>query len=281
MQLNPHYGQGPAVTFDGPLDDQREPLIRQRRRMADALATLTDEQWRSPSRCDEWSVHDVVSHLIGTNEFWTVSIASGLAGTPTTYLANFDPVATPPLMVEPMRALSPAAVLEKFVATNEALFQLVEALDDAGWSMTAESPAGHVSIRLLAHHALWDGWVHERDVFLPIGISPDEVRDEVVSCLRYVAAVGPVLALSCDAQRSGALAIEATDPDELVVVEVDEAVSVHRGPAPADATRLRGQAAALVDMLTFRTPFDQAIPEDRRWLFDGLATVFDTAVEHV
>ncbi len=172
-------------------------------------------------------------------------------------------------------------MLEKFVETNDALFELVDALDDAGWAMTAESPAGHVSIRLLAHHALWDAWIHERDVFLPIGVVPEEAPDEVVSCLRYAAAVGPVLALSNDAHRKGALAIEASDPDELVVVEVDDGVSVHRGPAPDDPTLLRGHAAALVDMLTFRTPFDQSIPEERRWLFDGLATVFDTTVEHV
>src|SRR3954470_5789469 len=242
MQLNPHYGEGPAVTFDGPLDDQREPLLRQRRRMAETLATLTEEQCLSPSRCDGWTVHDVVSHLVGTNEFWTLSIAAGLSGSPTTYLASFDPVATPPLMIEPMRSLAPAALLDKFVTTNDALFDLVATLDDAAWSTTAESPAGHVSIRLLAQHALWDAWVHERDCFLPIGITPEQVRDEVVSCLRYGAAVGPVLAWSGDGDRSGVLAIEATDPDELVVVEVDEAVSVHRGPAPADATRLRGQA---------------------------------------
>jgi len=281
MQLTPQYGRGPAVTFDGAIDDQREPLVRQRQRMADALATLTAAQWASPSRCEGWSVQDVVSHLIGTNEFWSLSIAQGLAGAPTEYLASFDPVATPPLMVEPMRSLQPSEVLDKFVATNEALFAIVNELDDDGWVTRAESPAGHVQIRLLAYHALWDGWIHERDVLLPLGIAPVEEADEVVSSLRYVAAVAPVFAFSVDAARTGALAIEASDPDAVVVVEVGDGVSVHGGPAPAGATVLRGPAAALVDMLTFRRPFDQEIPEDRRWLFDGLATVFDTAIEHV
>ena len=30
-----------------------------------------------------------------------------------------------------------------------------------------------------------------------------------------------------------------------------------------------------------KAPFEQPIPDERRWLFDGLATVFDATVEHV
>ena len=29
-------------------------------------------------------------------------------------------------------------------------------------------------MRLLASHALWDGWVHERDIALPLGLTPPE-----------------------------------------------------------------------------------------------------------
>jgi hypothetical protein len=34
-------------------------------------------------------------------------------------------------------------------------------------------------------------------------------------------------------------------------------------------------------MLSIRAPLDQAVPEDRRWLLDGLATVFDARIAHV
>ncbi len=35
----------------------------QRRRTADVLEMLTDEQWRHPSLCDGWTVRDVAAHL--------------------------------------------------------------------------------------------------------------------------------------------------------------------------------------------------------------------------
>ena len=35
----------------------------QRRRTADLIETLTDEQWRYPSLCDGWTVADVAAHL--------------------------------------------------------------------------------------------------------------------------------------------------------------------------------------------------------------------------
>ena len=35
-----------------------------------------------------------------------------------------------------------------------------------------------MSVRLLAHHALWDAWVHERDIALPLGRTPDVEPDD-------------------------------------------------------------------------------------------------------
>ena len=108
-----------------------------------------------------------------------------------------------------------------------------------------------------------------------------EEPDEIVSCLRYVAAVAPVLAFSSDPTRRGALAIDATEPDVGLVIEVGTTVVVRSGTAPSDALRLTGRAVDLVDMLSIRTPLDQPVPPERRWLIEGLATVFDTEVEPV
>lgn len=247
--------------------------------MGHALGDLTDEQWRSPSRCDGWSVQDVVAHLIGTNTFWAASIEAGVMGSPTRYLASFDPVATPAQMVEPMRSMTAADTLQQFLDTNNVLCAVIESLNDCDWSKVAESPPGHVPIRLVAHHALWDSWVHERDILVPLGIAPAEEGDELISCLRYVAALGPALGLSAESGRSGALLIEATEPDARVVVDVNTTVHVHDGPAPSGATRLRGRAVDLIDMLSIRAPLDPPVSEQDRWLFSGLATVFDAAID--
>src|SRR4051812_29978797 len=99
MQLTPRYGDDAVLRLGARIDDPVGPMVRQRERLAAILAGLDDEQWATPSRCAGWSVQDVVSHLVTTNQFWTISILSGLKGEPTQYLATFDPVATPAQMV--------------------------------------------------------------------------------------------------------------------------------------------------------------------------------------
>jgi uncharacterized protein (TIGR03083 family) len=184
MKVSPRYDGPPILSMEGEIDDQRAPMMRQRTRLAATLADLTDQQWGSASRCDGWTVQDVVAHLVGVNSFWRASVSAGLAGAPTRMLEGFDPAATPPLLIAPMRALAPAEVLEQFVASNDGLLDAIAALDGPGWSMLAETPAGHVPMRLLAQHALWDSWVHERDLALPLGLTPPLESDEQLSALR-------------------------------------------------------------------------------------------------
>jgi uncharacterized protein (TIGR03083 family) len=287
MQLTPRYDGTTFLTIEGAPDDQREPLIRQRRRLQHALDGLRDDQWATPSRCDGWTVQDVISHLVTVNQFWSLSIGLGVAGTPTQFLATFDPVATPAQLVEAARDTAPAETLEQFAASNEALFDAIASLDEAGWNALAEAPPGHITVRLLAHHALWDGWVHERDVLLPLGVAPDEEPDEVISCLRYAAALGPTFALAPAGStrdnapqpaRRGSLVVDAIDPDVHLVVDVADIVTVHTGAAPDDAVLLTGRAVDLVEALSIRAPLGQPVPEASRWLLGGLAEVFDTTV---
>jgi uncharacterized protein (TIGR03083 family) len=277
MELSPRYDGPPIISIEGLPDDQHAPVVRQRKRLEALLVDLSDDAWGSASRCAEWSVQDVVAHMVGVNGFWQISVLAGRAGTPTRLLAGFDPAATPPLMVDGMRALGPAEVLDQFIASNDAFLAALADLDDHGWSMPAESPAGHVPIRLLAHHALWDGWVHERDIALPLGLVPSVEADEVRSCLRYAAALSPALAISSGSGIAGVFAVEANDPECRFALEVgDSVVTVHDGPVPSDAPCLRGRAVDLVEALSIRAPLTPSVPDEWRQLLTGLATVFDS-----
>ena len=277
MKLSPRY-DGPAlVSIAGSPDDQLVPLLRQRRRLEATLVDLADEDWGAATRCDDWTVQDVVAHLIGVNAFWQMSVLAGLAGTPTRVLVDFDPAATPPLMVAPMRTLPPAEVLDQFVSSNDGFLGAVAELDAVGWETLAETPAGHVPIRLLAHHALWDSWVHERDIALPRGFTPPIEPDEVLSCLRYAAALSPALAISTGNAIAGVFRVEATDPELCFAVQVGQSVAVRDGSAPSDSPRLRGEAVALVEALSIRAPLPASTPPEWHQLLAGLATAFDTA----
>jgi uncharacterized protein (TIGR03083 family) len=277
MKLAPRYDGPVVLVIDDTPDSQLVPVTRQRRRFQAMLAELTDDQWAHASRCDGWTARDVVVHLVTVNEFWNLSVVAGAAGEPTRVLAGFDPAATPPLLVDTMRALSPGEVLDRFVATNDAFLAALAALTTDEWSMPAESPPGHVPIRLLAQHALWDSWVHERDVALPLGITPAIEPDEVASCLRYAAALSPALALTVGRVAAGGdgLAVEATDPPVRFVLDVGDSVSLRDAPFDHDAPCLRGDAVEMTEALSLRAPMAPDAPMEWTRVRGGLEAAFD------
>lgn len=274
MQLNPQYGTDPVLVLDVDPTAILEPTVRQRRRLASTIAGFTDTEWTHPSRCAGWSSRDVLVHLDSTNFFWTQSIAAGLRGEPTRFLATFDPVTSPAASVSQSQELSPAAVRDRFVESTDTLCALLESLGPDDWTLLAEAPPGHVSISAVVHHALWDAWVHERDILLPLDTDVVVADDEVTACLRWAAALGPTLARSRGVNGRGRLAVHATDPDADVLIDIGDQIVVTDRAGAADLT-LVGSAAELVDMLSIRLPLSQSIPPEATWMLDGLATTFD------
>ncbi len=281
MLLSPRYGESPILRIDVPMEDPAVPMLRQRRRLAALLATFDGAQWAADSRCAGWSAQDVAAHLVSTNQFWALSMRSALAGEPTRFLATFDPVASPAELVASRRSQSPADVLAQLAESTEALADVTDSLDEAQWSMLGEAPPGHVALRAVALHALWDSWIHERDIVLPQGLTPVEEPDEVVGCLSYVAALSPAFAASTNATRRGAIAISADDPDVRLLVSVSDVVTVSTNDpasaAPTDALHLSGPAVEIVEALSLRVPLACPVADDQRWLLNGLAQVFDVA----
>jgi uncharacterized protein (TIGR03083 family) len=277
MQLTPRYGTDPIIVLDGDLAAIAGPVVAQRRRLVAELGALDDAQWATPSRCEGWTVQDVIVHLEGTNAFWGYSIGCGLAGEPSQLLATFDPVASPAQMVRDAGSQAPGAVLERFATSCDRLERAFAALDDDGWAAMAEAPPGHLSISLVAHHALWDSWVHERDVLLPLGIVPPAEPDEVVACLRYASALSPAFAVAYGDPRSAILVVESVDPSATVVVRVDAtSVTLSDDSGEADgAVVLRGGGVELIEALSMRSPMPGEVPSEAEWMLGGLAQVFD------
>jgi uncharacterized protein (TIGR03083 family) len=278
MYLTPRYGTDPVLVLDGSPAEVFDPAVRQRQRLVDAVSSFTDEQWAHPSRCAGWSSRDVIAHLDSTNAFWAFSISGGLRGEPTQLLATFDPVSTPAGLVAAVEGVSPGDILARFRASTESLVELLASLDADDWSAPAEAPPGHLSISAVVHHALWDSWVHERDILLPLGIAPVEEADEIAACLRYAAALGPAFALTNGHSGTGAFAVDATDPRMRVAVEIGERVVVRDAEVIAEF-RLTGGAVELLEELSIRKPRQQPVPAASAWMVDGLAEAFDAA-EH-
>ncbi len=279
MQLTPRYDDAPVLRIDGSgLADPAALLLGQRRRLAGLLADLPAERWAEQSRCDAWAVRDVVAHLVDVDRFWTFSIGAGRAGSPSTFLATFDPVTSPPALVAAHAEAAPADLLAAFSEGIDGLAAALDGVDGDGWDVLAEAPPGHIPLRALVLHALWDGWVHERDVALPLGLEPVEDADEVAASLLYAAALGPAFAACGGETREGTLVVRATDGDACAVVSVGRSVSASLGGAtPADAVVVEGPAVPLVEALSLRAPFPSPVPEAGRWALGTLDVVFDQA----
>ncbi len=281
VRLFPRYGTPPIISIDAPPDSQLAPSVRQRRRFENLLASLDDDQWAASTRCEGWDVADVVAHLISVNSFWNVSIAQGLAGTPTRYLEDFDPAVTPGQLVDRARGTPPHDLFDQLVASNNDLLELVERLDDFGWTQSAECPVGHLPIRLVLQHGLWDGWIHERDVALPLGLPVTVEPDEVISSLVYASALSPAIALIGGASLNGEFTLTTTSPPSQWQIDVDGAVEVRQGRLDSATPALHGAAVDLAEALSLRSPLPSGTPEGwRRLLGGGLAVAFRADSPH-
>ncbi len=120
--------------------------------------------------------------------------------------------------------------------------------------------------------------MHERDIALPLGSTPVEEPDEVVSCLQYAAALSPAFAISAGNAAAGTYAVVAEDPDVSFEVEVSGSVDVRARSAATDVPCLRGGAVELVEALSLRAPLPPSAPRQWRRLLGGLAATFDTEI---
>jgi hypothetical protein len=220
----------------------------------------------------------VVAHLIGTNQFWAISINAGLSGSPTRFLAEFDPVATPAQMVDAVRSRTVAETLDQFVATNHDLASALESVGPGQWSVLAEAPPGHVALRALALHALWDSLIHERDIVIPLGLEVVEEPDELCAALHYAAALGPAFRASTGNERDGRLRVQSTDPQTSFDVVIDgPVVTVRDCEAGSDVPVLSGRAIDLLEALSFRIDLVHGLSPEDEWLVSGLDEVFEVA----
>ena len=275
MQLTPRYDDAPVIRIDLDLGDVAATLAQQRRRLVAELSTLEPAQWAHPTRCDDWTVTDVVAHLAGTTRFWNASISGGAAGTPTRYLDGFDPATTPGDLVAGMGELSPEVALEMLDETGEALVTQLDSLDTAGWSALAEAPPGHLRTTEVALHALWDAWIHERDILIPLGRPAPAQPDEMRSTLAYVAALSPAIErVTGGPNHVGSMRLRSPDLDTSFIVDVADAVVVLPDDDRPCTLSITGKAIDLIEALSCRSPALATPPEDT-WLVSGLSRLFD------
>lgn len=145
-------------------------LIDQQDELGSILAGLSAEDWSRPSRCQGWTVADVVLHLAQTNEM-AIGSAEGHFGEVMEALgADLPPAADidegASLMVARDRGIGHEAIHARWQAGCTALRAALE----GDPSRRVEWVAGKLSARTLATTRLAETWIHTGDIAHGLGI---------------------------------------------------------------------------------------------------------------
>jgi uncharacterized protein (TIGR03083 family) len=264
--LRQFYGGDRRLVIEG-LGSAVEPFRRHRTRFLAALAGLADDEWAGTTRCDAWDAKDVCNHLASADGFFAHTLGGRGRAEPTTFLRGFDPTSSPEAVIAPQRAQPNAAALASLTASTARLDDALAAGDDDEWPLLSESPFGHVPLRVIAAHSLWDSWLHERDILGPLGRTSALEDDEVLTAAAFTLFVGGAQGgVLDDDQPVGAgpdepidVTIAFTDlPGRAVRLRVDREVEVSVTDDPGDAVGA-GSAVEFVEAVTGRAPAEPVL----------------------
>jgi uncharacterized protein (TIGR03083 family) len=244
----------------------------QRQRFVTALQGFGPDDWAAPTRCADWSAHDVVRHLCDTN-----AIITGTDDRRLDVSAGFDPRITPREWLTASAGESPDATLGRLAATTEEMVVLSRARLAQGLRFDVRLPYGPMDWTVLVLHAFWDSWIHERDVLLARGAQHPADDDAIV----YVTAYGLFLAAAV-ASMFGDQVQEKLQlgGDGGGVFDLDSRGAVNL--TVSRVTTAGPPAAEVADALAGRSPVAAVLgdlPANSRTALSHLADFFSTPVE--
>jgi uncharacterized protein (TIGR03084 family) len=144
-------------------------LTEQHRELDDVLSGLGADDWSRPSRCEGWSVADVVLHLAQTDELAAVSAQGRLEDVSPEWAAiggDVDDFAG--VAVEQDRGAPGAEVYERWQAAAGSVRTLLGAADPA---TKMRWVVGYLPARTLATTRLSEAWIHTGDVLEALDVS--------------------------------------------------------------------------------------------------------------
>lgn len=145
--------------------DEIAALAEQQRELSGLLEPLDERDWQRPSRCDGWTVADVVLHLAQTNEMAIGSVQGRLAEVLADLTGGIGPASSvddgAALMVARERGGSAADLRDRWQRSADTLRR---ALLESDPHQRVEWVAGQLSARTLATTRLAETWIHTGDV---------------------------------------------------------------------------------------------------------------------
>ena len=251
-----------------------EVFGEQRRRFAAVLQGFGPGDWAAPTRCADWSAHEVVRHLCDCNAH---GAAAGPDDRTLDLTAGFDPRTTPRGWLAASAGEPPEATLSRFVATTEELLAVLRTRLAQGRRFEVRLPFGPMDWTVFVLHSFWDSWLHERDMLLPRGADHPTDGDATA----YAAAYGVFIAAAVASMFGDPVHQKLTlGGDGGGVFDLDS-----RGAVTLTVTRVATAgppAAQVTDALAGRAPAAAVLgdlPSSTRAALSHLADFFNTLVE--
>jgi uncharacterized protein (TIGR03083 family) len=282
INLSPSPGSGPPARLllrtvgRCDLDPQRLLAVygEQRLRFLGVLQGFGAEDWAAPTRCTDWSAHEVVRHLCDANAIGiAVSSEDGILDV----TEGFDPRTSPRRWLASSAGESPSATLDRFVATTSELLALAHDRLAQGRGFDVRLPYGPMDWTVLLLHGFWDSWIHERDVLLARGAEHPTDGDATAYATAYGLFITAAVASMFGSQIHEQLTLGG---DGGGIFEVDS-----RGGVTLTVRRATGAgpcAAEVADALAGRAQIAAALPglpDCSRAAVSCMADFFHTPVE--
>jgi len=222
-------------------------LADQHTELAGLVGGLDEAGWQTPSRCEGWSVSDVVLHLAQTDDMALASLEGRLSGWTEVMVeagaTNVDEGAG--LMVERERGASGAEVFERW---RTGAHSLVDAFEAGDLSRKVTWVVGELSARTLASTRLAECWIHTGDVAAGLGVEL-EPTDRLWHIARLAWRTLPYAFASAGRTLSGPVVFQLRAPNgDLWTFEADDAED-----APLRTT-VEGDALELCQVAGRRIP---------------------------
>ncbi len=188
-------------------------LAEQQVELAGLLAPLEDDGWDRPSRCEGWTVSDVVLHLAQTNELAVASLEGRFAGASGRTTTDGIPTAGAiddgaADAVADERGEPAAAVHARWQSSTETLDQLLRASDP---HLRVRWVAGQLSARTLATTRLAEAWIHTGDIAAAFDVAPAPT-DRLQHVVRLAWRTLPYAFAQAGRELSGPVAFELRAP---------------------------------------------------------------------
>jgi uncharacterized protein (TIGR03084 family) len=137
------------------------------------LDNLSAADWQAQTRCDGWTVADVVLHLAQSDEMAIASLRgtlpSGADVDNSGWTGGSSVDESVALMVERERGATPSDLLTRWTSSANGLVALLGGMD---LSTRVQWVAGTLSARTLATTRLSETWIHSGDIASAVGVTP-------------------------------------------------------------------------------------------------------------